>query len=128
MTALTLLFFIKILITLIMVATPFILLPKAKLEAAMAIKAKSTSLFRLYGVAILALLFGYAGGAWQVSQGVFPLGVIIMGIVSNGGATLVLLKTKAASRNKFLTVFFGIVTTCLLLVLAFPKIAIMPLG
>ncbi|PCI53367.1 MAG: hypothetical protein COB36_13090 [Alphaproteobacteria bacterium] len=123
MTALTLLFLIKIFVTLIMVAAPLLLLSKERLESAMAIEAKSTSFFRLYGVAILALLFGYTGGAWQVSQNVFPIGVIIMGIVSNGGATLVLIKTGTASRSKFLTVFFGSITICLFLVLAFQDAA-----
>ncbi|MEM1378361.1 MAG: hypothetical protein AAGG69_13330 [Pseudomonadota bacterium] len=83
------------------------------------INAETSYLFRLYGVAILSLLVGYAGGIWQASQGVFPTGIIIMGIVSNGGATLALLLTGTAGKNVYLTLFFGIVTLCLALALVF---------
>lgn len=127
MAPLTLLLVIKIIVTFAMVALPFLLFPKARLETAMAITAASGELFRLYGAAILALLVGYAGGVWQVSQGAFPWGVVAMGVVSNGGAFLVLLKTGAAARYKFLTVFFGVVALCLVAATVFRNSAISPL-
>jgi len=123
MTPLTILLMIKILVTAIMVALPFLLLPKAKLESAMAIEAQSPALFRLYGVAIAALLVGYAGGIWQVSQGVFPWGVLTMGLVSNAGAALTMVATGSAARNRFLTVFFTLITLGLIAAMVMPTAA-----
>ena len=123
MTGLALLFFIKIAVTLPFVALPFLFLPKARLNAAMSVDARKTTLFRLYGVAMMALLAGYGGGIWQVSQKIFPWGVIAMGIISNGGASFVLVKTGAVSRAKLLTGFFIAVTVGLLVAAARPDIA-----
>ncbi len=127
MTPITLLFGVKIIVTFVMVVLPFLFLPKPKLETLMAVEAKSSTLFRLYGVAILGLLFGYAAGVWQASSGEFPWGILTMGIVSNGGATFALVRTGAASKNRFLTLFFGGVTVSLVLAGVFPERAMQPL-
>ncbi len=128
MTPLSILLIVKILVTAIMVALPFLLLQKAKLESATAIKAQSPALFRLYGVAILALLVGYAGGIWQVSQGVFPWGVLAMGLFSNAGAALTMLLTGTAARNRFLALFFTLITLGLIAAMLMPTGAMQSLA
>jgi len=72
MSLLSILLLIKILVTSITVAFPFIALPSHKLERVTNIRAPNSQLFRLYGVAILALLVGYGFGIQQAETGIFP--------------------------------------------------------
>ncbi len=124
MTLLALLFSVKIAVTLPFVALPFLFMQKARLGAVMSVDAHKTTFFRLYGVAMIALLTGYGGGIWLLFNNIFPWGVLMMGVVSNGGASFILFKTGAASRNKFLTGFFIAVTLGLLIAAARPDLAI----
>lgn len=123
MTYLSLLLIIKIAVTFLIVALPFFIFSKEKIDKIFGVKDGSLAVYRLYGVAVLALLFGYGGGLWQISQGAFPTGVIIMGIVSNGGATLVQMFTGSYKKSKLLTGFFAIVAIGLILALCLPDMA-----
>lgn len=114
MTILTIVLIVKIGVTLFAVVLPFLVFSKEKLDLLLQMKAESPSLYRLYGVAILALLVGYGSGIHQIVQETYPSGVIAMGITSNAGAALVLFLTGAAKRNKFLTVFFTLIAVCLI--------------
>jgi hypothetical protein len=103
MNALGLVLAVKIIVTIIFVAVPFLLLPQEKLRARFRTEgAGSGTLFRLYGVAMLAILANYAYGLWAAMHGQFPWGVIAMGVISNGGAVLVSLRMGAWRRAKAL--------------------------
>jgi len=114
MTILTTVLIVKIGVTLFAVVLPFLVFSKEKLNLLLQMKAESPSLYRLYGVAVLALLVGYGSGIHQIVQDIYPSGIVAMGITSNAGAALVLFLTGAAKRNKFLTVFFTLIAVCLI--------------
>ncbi len=101
-------------VTFFAVVLPFLVFSKEKLNQVLQMTAESPSLYRLYGVAVLALLVGYGSGVLQIAQDMYPSGVIAMGITSNAGAALVLFLTGAAKRNKSLTVFFTLIAVCLI--------------
>ena len=128
MTIMTALLSAKILLTLATVALPFLVFPVARIDAEMQVEARSQALYRLYGVAILALLVGYAGGIWQVSNGVFPWGVAIMGIASNGGAFATLFLTGFWRYQRLLTAFFGLITAALIWAVLTPDMAMRSFG
>jgi len=120
MTVLTALLIVKIVFTLLVISVPFLFFPVKRLNRLMQIQADSTSLYRLYGVAVTALLMAYAGGIYQVTEGVFPTAVIAMGIFSNGAATLVLGLTRVPN-NGWLTSFFGLMALGFVLSACFPE-------
>ena len=67
MTALSLLLVFKILITTVLTVVPFLLLSERRLAPLLGVTGGGT-LFRLYGVAILALLVGYSSGFWTMKR------------------------------------------------------------
>lgn len=85
---------IKIVVTLILIVLPLLLLSKQRLEAITKVAAQDATLFRLYGVALLALLISYGAGLIQAFNAVYPLSVLLMGVVSNGGAAMFLLRSS----------------------------------
>ena len=123
MAALSLLLWIKILGTLFPVAAPLLILPKSQIDKRSGFEASDVTLYRLYGMAVLALLVGYAGGYVQVLNGVFPVGVIAMGFVSNAGAFLVMLLTGRAAKTPFSAAFFGLIAIGLALSFLFQETA-----
>lgn len=127
MTWLGVLLMFKIATTALIVVAPLLLLPPARLAARLAVPAAASGLARLYGVALLALLVGYGGGLVQTWQGVFPEGVVWMGLVSNGGATIALLATGWAHRHPALTALFGAIALGLAGAALFPDHAMGPL-
>ena len=128
MNALGLVLAVKIIVTIIFVAVPFLLLPQEKLRARFRTEgAGSGTLFRLYGVAMLAILANYAYGLWAAMHGQFPWGVIAMGVISNGGAVLVSLWMGAWRRAKALNALFAAVAITLLLAALFQRQALTPL-
>jgi hypothetical protein len=128
MNALGLVLAVKIIVTIIFVAVPFLLLPQEKLRARFRTEgAGSGTLFRLYGVAMLAILANYAYGLWAAMYGQFPWGVIAMGVISNGGAVLVSLWMGAWRHAKALNAFFAAVAIALLLAALFQRQALTPL-
>lgn len=123
MTWLSIVLVVKIAVTGLLVAAPFMFSPKYKLEKLLGIAAPTPALFRLYGVAIAALLVGYGFGVAAAEAGRFPWGVVCMGIVSNGGAALVLLThSRDSMQGRALAVFFA--SMALALIVA----AIAPVG
>ncbi len=127
MTPLLLLLSVKIAVTVAFVAGPFLLLSKRAIEERLTISASNSGLFRLYGVAMLALVTAYSGGKWQITQGVFPIPIVLMGIVSNIGATIALLCTGFWKSSKLLTAFFAMIGLSLILGLILPEFAMMKL-
>lgn len=125
MTLLTLLLGFKIIVTLIFVSGPFLLLPKDRLEAMTGAQVQSAALFRLYGMAATALLFGYGTGLWQGLQGNYPWGIILMGLVSNGGAAAILIGTGPKQRP--MAALFGGIAVALILSALFPTQSIAPI-
>ncbi len=124
MTWLSLLLIVKIVVTSILVALPFLLLPKIKLEKLTKIKASSNTFFRLYGMAILALLIGYSFGISPAENNQFPWGVASMGLVSNSGATVILLLSNSSRQNQYLSVFFGLIAVGLITSMIAPEVAL----
>lgn len=120
MTWLGVLLLFKITSTALGVVGPLLLSPRARLAARLSIPAEASGLARLYGVALLALLVGYGSGLVDAWRGVFPAGVVWMGLVSNAGATVALLATGWAQRHQALTVLFGAIALAMAWAVAFP--------
>ena len=124
MSWLSLLLIIKVGVTSVLVVLPFLFLPKFKLEKATKITAPAPTFFRLYGVALLALLVGYSFGIPYAENNIFPWGVVCMGLVSNGGAALLLLSSRTTKQNIILGVFFALVTLALVIAAVVPETAL----
>ena len=114
MSILFLIFLLKIFVSLIAIVAPFLFWSAERIGARLSIDAASPLFFRLYAIAILALLVGYAGGAVEVWRGEFPWPIVFMGIVSNLGGAMVLIANGGAKTMPFSTVFFGGVGAALL--------------
>ena len=128
MTWLAAILTVKIVVTALASAIPFLILAPARLATLAGAGVEATPLFRLYGVAITALLVGYASGFWTIAEGVFPWGVVFMGIVSNGGALLALVLTGAWRRTLPMVLFLGTITLALIVAAALPNWALSPIG
>lgn len=124
---LSILLWIKIVGTLLPVALPLLLLPEERIQQRSGFAASDPALYRLYGMAVLALLVGYAGGYVQVLQGEYPIGVVAMGFASNAGACLILLATGRGKRAPWEPAFFGLVAVGLALSFLFQEAALRPL-
>ncbi|MEM8661010.1 MAG: hypothetical protein AAGF35_09005 [Pseudomonadota bacterium] len=81
----------KIVITILLWALPFLLAPANVLQLLMGAVPEPIFNLRLLGWAYVALIIGYVGGLLQARNGVMPLQIIAMGLVSNGGASLLVL-------------------------------------
>ncbi len=127
MEPLSILLWIKIIGTLFPVALPLLVLPAARINQLSGFKQSDPALFRLYGMALLALLVGYAGGYVQVLDGEFPFGVVAMGLVSNAGAFFVLLKSGRGAKAPWEPAFFGTIAVGLGASLFFQEAAMTPL-
>ena len=123
MAILSILLWIKIIGTFFPVAAPLLVLPKEKIDQLSGFEPSDVSLYRLYGMAVLALLVGYAGGYFQVVEGVFPAGVVTMGIASNAGAFIIMLLTGRAAKTPFAAGFFGLIAAALIACFFFPEMA-----
>jgi len=127
MTLLDILLIVKILVTGVMVVMPLLFIPQVSLEKRLGIGTGSMPYIRLYGVAVLALLFGYGSALSGFTGGPFPWGIIIMGLVSNGGASAVMIVSGLAAKQKILLGFFITITVLLLLSAIFPDLAMQQL-
>lgn len=127
MAPISILLIIKILGTLFPVALPLLVMPKSALDTRSGFSPSDTSLYRLYGMAILALLVGYAGGYFQVVSGTFPIGVLAMGFASNAGAFAIMVATGRAAKTPIAAAFFGMIATGLAVMLVSPDFAMTPL-
>lgn len=91
MAALRTVLLAKIAVTLLCWSLPLLLAP-AWVSTLVGVAADPPYLFqRLLGVAYLALCLGYGSAYREAGAGRFPAQAIWVGLVSNGGATLVLL-------------------------------------
>jgi hypothetical protein len=118
-TYLSIVLAIKILMTLILFVTPFLFFSQTKLEQLFNSKISGgLMVYRLYGLALLALTVGYASGLMQVLAGEFPFGIVTMGIVSNGGATFILSKNYRQIASKASLYVVAGISFALLLALA----------
>lgn len=117
----------KIAVTFVFVALPFMFFPAERLNKLTGIPAKRATFYRLYGVAMLALLTGYAGGLPLLWQGIFPWAVVIMGIVSNTGVTYILIKGGSLSCKSPFVLIYGGIALSLILAAVFPTFAITPI-
>ena len=113
-------------VTILLVMAPFLFWPKHRLEAMTGVSAASATLFRLYGMAIAALIVGYSAGLWQSMNGVFPWTAALMGIVSNAGAAGILAFKPSASSRASATIF-GTIGALLIWATVYPNAATQPL-
>jgi len=127
MEPLSILLWIKIIGTLIPVALPLLVLSKERINKLSGFEASDPALYRLYGMAALALLVGYAGGYFQVLDGTYPIGVIAMGFVSNAGAFLILILTGRVLKAPWEPAFFGLIAIGLAISYFFQDAALTPL-
>ncbi|MEO1042224.1 MAG: hypothetical protein AAFX52_08030 [Pseudomonadota bacterium] len=123
MTPLGLLLITKIVVTGLLIGIPFLVLPRGMVARLSGYEATPV-LYRLYGLAIIALLVGYGGGLVQTWNGTFPWGVAAMGIVSNGGAAITLLITGQARTMRLLTAFFALIAAGLVAAAMMPEAAL----
>jgi len=126
MTSLSVLLATKILVTLVAVVAPFLLLPKARLDTLAGFGAPNLAMYRLYGMAILALVVAYSGGFIATLSGRYPTEVVAMGLASNVGAAAIMLATGYAKSQKILTGFFGLVGLAFIGAAAFPETWMLP--
>ena len=109
MTYLTLLIGVKIVVTLLNVIVPFLFFPTATLDRLAGFGQANTAFYRLYGMAMLALVVAYGGGLLQTLAGEYPAQIVAMGLVSNVGAALIMIWTGYARSQRALAAFFGLV-------------------
>jgi branched-subunit amino acid transport protein AzlD len=126
MPFISLLLIAKISVTALLIALPFLLLPSEKLSK-MTGAENATTLFRLYGIAITALLVGYGSAFVQIANGEFPFGIVAMGIVSNGGPAAYMFATGVWRRQKFLSIFLASVGISLIFASLNSDFALRPL-
>jgi len=124
MTYFTFLLLVKIVGTLLLVVVPFLLLPKQRLEKLTNSQHDNVLLFRLYGLAVAALLVGYGSAIPLAQSGVFSWGIAIMGLVSNTGASVLLFSLGKGKQSMIFASFFGLIAVSLSLTMIFPSIAI----
>jgi len=125
--ALSLLISLKLTVTLLLLVGPFLLFSTEKLGRLLSISANSPTFFRLYGMAMLALATAYAGGLWFAWQGTFPWVIVLMGVVSNCGAAVVLLRGPDTRKLRPQALLFGAIGIGFVLSALFSDKAIAPL-
>ena len=86
----------KIALTLAAWALPLLLLPASALAALIGLAPEPPLTARLLGLAYLALVVAYAGGLRAAGEGRVPWAVIGVGVLSNGGAAVLLTASPAA--------------------------------
>ena len=108
MTRLTLILIIKIVFTIVTVAAPFLLLSPERIAEMLGATAPSPAQYRLYGVAMIALLAGYAFAIPMAQRGERPMGPLVMGVISNGGAAITLLTFGVEGTSLILAYIFAV--------------------
>lgn len=122
MTYLDLILLAKIAGTALFVGLPFLLIPGPRLIGILRIEGAEAALplIRLYGWAVIALLVGYSFGfSWMIG-GVFPIGVVTMGLVSNAGASVLLVITGAWRQAQPMTIFLAAIALSLVFAIINP--------
>ena len=106
--------------TLFIVVIPFLTFKAETLADLTGLASPDLAFYRLYGIAILALLVAYSGGLQQTLNSTYPIVIVAMGTVSNLGAALVMILTGYASDQILGTVFFAAVGVGFAISAAFP--------
>lgn len=109
MSWLTVVLIIKIVVTLLFVALPSLFASSKVLDKIFGAEQGGELAYRLYGVAIVALLVGYVTAIYSIAQGVFPWNIMMVGIASNAGASAILWKYRSDPKNRISAVFFGLI-------------------
>lgn len=123
MTVLDIVLAVKILGTGLFVAFPLLALPSARVSDRLGISLDAVPYLRLYGVSIAALLVGYSFGFSWIVEDEFPLGIVCMGIVSNGVGTLVMVANGLHRTNQPMAILIGSIATMLLVCLFLQDLA-----
>lgn len=92
----------KIALTLAAWALPLLLLPASALAALTGLAPEPPLTARLLGLAYLALVVAYAGGLRAAGEGRVPWAVIGVGVLSNGGAAILLAASPAIAGSPLL--------------------------
>ena len=87
-----------------LLVAPSFFLPQAGLELP-----ENTILLSLLGWAYVALCVGYGYGFLQARKGIREKGILAMGVVSNGGACLIMLFNAVIGMAPELTLFGNII-------------------
>jgi hypothetical protein len=95
MSSLTRILAIKITLTVAVWCIPLLLFPTSLLQTLGFPVPEPQIFLRLLGMAYTALVVGYGFGLRASSRGSYPAGVVWVGIVSNGGACLLLAMAAA---------------------------------
>ena len=128
MTPLMILLIAKMMVTVGAVAGPLLVLSKARLDQMAGLGTPDLALYRLYGMALLALVVGYGFGLWAVANGDYPRAVVVVGLVSNGGASAIMLRHGFARTHPASCAFFCLMAAGFLIALLAPGFAMAPLG
>ncbi|GAW41452.1 hypothetical protein SH203_01858 [Brevundimonas sp. SH203] len=105
---------VKILVTAVFMAIPFLTFPAKRLAERIGVTGGGGVFFRLYGVALTALLAGYGSAFPLLAKQEFPWGVVVMGIISNGGAAAILLGAGARRKTAPVALFLLAITAALI--------------
>lgn len=124
MTWLSLILIAKIFVTLAFIAAPFLLAPPERLGPRLGVQKSDALFFRLYGVAMLAILSVYVNGLVATFAGSFPWYATVMGVISNGVAFAVILGFGAFGRLAPLASFFAFVALGLGAAMLAPDLAL----
>ena len=128
MNILSFVFIVKILISLVLVSLPMLFLSEKNIQRFMKVPVSSAVVYRLYGIAILALLVGYSAGLVSALDGELNTGIVLMGIVSNLGASAIMLMNGYWKMQKVLWLFFTTIGLLLLTSLSLTEQMLAPLG
>lgn len=110
---------VKVGVTFVAIAVPFLVLPAETLERLLG-AGVSTAMARLYAIAILALLVAYGSGLNAALSGTFPSGIVWMGLVSNVGAAAVIMRHLRGLPRIVSGAFFGAIGIGFVAVRLFP--------
>ncbi|GLR70194.1 hypothetical protein [Agaribacter marinus] len=127
MTYFTALLLLKILVSLVFVGIPFLLLSKDRLQIITRSTHENVLFYRLYGVAIMALLVAYGSAIPLAQQGHFSWGIAMMGLVSNLGGSTLLFHLGKGKQSMVLASFFGFITILLLFSMVFSDAVVTPI-
>lgn len=133
MSFLSLVLLFKMAGTLVLLSGPFLLLPSSRLLALSGMPegpAIIPTQYRLMGVAYLALFVAYGTGFVTAQQGVFPTGIVLMGLVSNVGGALAMVMTGSVKRSaaaRITFVFISLVAVGLIVSTALGDGAVQPI-
>ncbi len=127
MKPLALVLIVKIVFTAIFVAIPDLVFPLSRLSPTFTAPGLLV-LFRLYGIAILALLVGYGAALRDVLRDSFPRWLVLMGLISNAGAVIVVVVIGGRHAIDGGMFFFGAIALLLLISLIRPDLAMRTLA